>query len=84
MIKASVLEDIKQIVIASGRNIVNAADIGYADNLLTYGFNSIAMVNLIDLLENHYNINFNIKQDLKHLQSIETIHDLLLTKGCLK
>jgi acyl carrier protein len=83
MMKVLLLEDIKQIVIESGRNLIDAKDIGYADNLLEYGFNSIAIVNLIDLLESNYNFHFNIKQDLKHLQSIETIHSLLLCKSCL-
>lgn len=84
MTKELLQEEIKLIVIESGRNIVNAHDIGYTDHLLEYGFNSISIVNLIDLLETHYGIHFNVKQDLKYLQSIESIYELLLTKECLK
>jgi acyl carrier protein len=84
MTKELLQEEIKLIVIESGRNIVNAQDIGYTDHLLEYGFNSISIVNLIDLLETHYGIQFNVKQDLKYLQSIESIYELLLTKECLK
>jgi acyl carrier protein len=74
-------EDIKRLVIASGRRIAQIQDIGYSDNLLEYGFNSMTIVNLIDALETRFDIQVNIKEDLKFLTSIEAIHKLLLIKG---
>lgn len=74
-------EDIKRLVIASGRNIAQIQDIGYSDNLLEHGFNSMTIVNLIDALETHFDIQVNIKEDLKFLTLIEAIHELMLIKG---
>ena len=74
-------EAIKELVIEAAGGKKELLDISLSDDLFEFGYNSISIVNLIELLENKYGIYLEPEKNIKKLNTIENIRKILMEKS---
>jgi acyl carrier protein len=74
-------EGIKQLVIDAAAGKKELLDISFSDDLFEFGYNSISIVNLIELIENKYGIYLEPEKNIKKLNTIENIYKILMEKS---
>jgi acyl carrier protein len=74
-------EGIKQLVIEAAAGKKELMEISFSDDLFEFGYNSVSIVNLIELLENKYGIYLEPEKNIKKLNTIENIHKFLMEKS---
>lgn len=74
-------EGIKKLVIDAAVGKKELLGISFSDDLFEFGYNSISIVNLIELLENKYGIYLEPEKNIKKLNTIENIYKILMEKS---
>ncbi|OQP65532.1 hypothetical protein A3860_17870 [Niastella vici] len=74
-------EGIKELVIEAAAGKKELLQISFTDDLFEFGYNSISIVNLIELLENKHGIYIEPEKNIKKLNTIENIYKILMEKS---
>jgi acyl carrier protein len=74
-------EGIKELVIEAAAGKKELLEISFIDDLFEFGYNSISIVNLIELIENKYGIYLEPEKNIKKLNTIENIYKILMEKS---
>jgi|EndMetStandDraft_4_1072995.scaffolds.fasta_scaffold687222_2 acyl carrier protein len=72
---------IKELVIEAAVGKKELQEISATDDLFEFGYNSISIVNLIELLEDKYGIYLEPEKNIKKLNTIENIYNILMEKS---
>lgn len=72
---------IKELVIEAAAGKKELQEISEKDDLFEFGYNSISIVNLIELLEDKYGIYLEPEKNIKKLNTIENIYNILMEKS---
>jgi acyl carrier protein len=72
---------IKELVIEAAAGKKELQEISDKDDLFEFGYNSISIVNLIELLEDKYGIYLEPEKNIKKLNTIENIYNILMQKS---
>jgi acyl carrier protein len=73
-------ESIKKLVIEAAAGKKELLGISFSDELFEFGYNSISIVNLIELVENKYGIYLEPEKNIKKLNTIDNIYKILMEK----
>lgn len=77
-------EGIKELVLEAGTHKKELKDISYSDDFFDFGYTSIAIVNLIELLESTYGIFIEPDKNIKRLNSVDNIYNILIERTSLQ
>jgi acyl carrier protein len=72
---------IKELVIEAAAGKKELQVISDKDDFFEFGYNSISIVNLIELLEYKYGIYLEPEKNIKKLNTIENIYNILMEKS---
>jgi acyl carrier protein len=72
---------IKELVIEAAAGKKELQEIAPTDDLFEFGYDSISIVNLIEILENKYGIYLEPEKNIKKLNTIENIYNILIEKS---
>jgi hypothetical protein len=77
MCKQISIQEIKRLVVMSSDGILDSEEFDNSEKLMVLGYNSISLLNLLQLLERTYEFVFKPENDIRALDSVENIYHFL-------
>jgi acyl carrier protein len=77
MCKQISIQEIKSLVVLASEGLLDSDEFDNSEKLITLGYNSISLLNLLQLLERTYEFVFKPENDIMALDSVENIYHFL-------
>jgi acyl carrier protein len=76
----TIFEEIKLLVLEASGGMIELKTITYKDDLFDFGYTSISIVNLIELIEINYGLDLDVEKNITRLTTINNIYEVMCEK----